>query len=151
MSKLKNKTITSIISLVSLCAMISQPLCAAECEQYVDPTPSSTQSTIVPYWNNVRSVMFTHDVENSNIYIKLTITGIAGTTYKNGTVTLEKISGSNTGVKRTWKNLTSSSNVFSFSDNSYPASSGTYRATFSIDAVRNGVSENITRSKDLTV
>ena len=150
MSKLKNKTIATVLTLTLFSSIAVCPLHATTHDTF-EGSEVTMQSSIQPFWNNVRTVSLAFDCENSNIYISLKITGLAGTTFKNGVIKLEKIAGNDTGVKKTWTKLSSSKNIFSFIDESVPAQSGTYRVTYSIDAVRNGVTENINGTRDLKI
>ena len=147
MSEIKRKSLLIFLSIMLLAAMFIQPLQALEELSCTETAANPNNSGIDLQWQNAESFTITLDCSDSTAYIHATIVSVKGTTYKNGTVTLEKISGSNCGVKKTWNNLSGTSRIFSFHDESVSLSSGTYKLTVTIDTVRNGSSETITASK----
>ena len=147
MSEIKRKSLLVFLSIMLLAAMIIQPLQALEELSCTESVTNINDNGIDLQWKDADSFAIVLDCSDSKAYIHTTIVSASGTTYKNGTVTLEKISGSNCGVKKTWNNLSGSSSIFSFHDESFSLSSGTYKLTVTIDTVRNGSSETITGSK----
>ena len=100
----------------------------------------------LPMYDNVSSVSIDLSKSNGKVVITIRVTGKTGTTFSNGSVRLLKTSGSNTGIVARWDRLSSSSSVFTFTDNSTTAESGSYQVNFSIKAVRNSVVESISTS-----
>ena len=101
---------------------------------------------VSPMYDNVSGVSISLSKANGKIVISIKVTGKTGTTFSNGSVRLFKTSGSNTGLVTRWDRLSSSSSVFTFTDNSMTAESGSYKVNFSIKAVKNGVVESISTS-----
>lgn len=101
---------------------------------------------VSPMYDNVSGVSISLSKANGKIVISIKVTGKTGTTFSNGSVRLFKTSGSNTGLVARWDRLSSSSSVFTFTDNSMTAESGSYKVNFSIKAVKNGVVESISTS-----
>lgn len=152
MSKVRSKFIAALLSIAMLSSIAVCPMYAVESsnqEDHIEIVLSENESGIVPYWNNVSSTTLIFDRANSNFLVRLRISGREGTTYKNGTITITCLTLPLAPILFT--GLSGSSSLFSFVDNSKPATvSGTYRVSFSIDAVRNGVTEKISDYKDLT-
>ena len=101
---------------------------------------------VSPMYTNVQSVKVELTKSNGKVVITIKVTGYSDTTFSNGSVRLFKTSGSNTGLVTRWDRLSSSSSVFTFTDNSTTAESGSYQVNFSIKAVKNGVVESISTS-----
>lgn len=152
MSKIRSKFITAFLSIAMLSSIAVCPMYASESsnqEDHIEILLNENDSEIVPYWNNVSSVSLVFDRANSNFLVSLRISGRVGTTYKNGTISITCLTLPLAPILFT--GLSGSTSVFSFKDNSKPATlSGTYRVSFSIDAVRDGVTEKISDYKDLT-
>ncbi len=150
MSNIKSKFIAIVLSIATLSSIAVLPFYAIDnIESNSNTEIVLNESGITPYWDNARMVTLTFDRANSNFLVKLTITGREGTTYKNGTISITCLTLPLAPILFT--GLSGSSSLFSFVDNSKPATvSGTYRVSFSIDAVRNGVTEKISDYKDLT-
>ena len=135
-----------IISLVLLMSflLIGQPV-------YSIGTSNLDQQyvfTIQPRWINTNGASLILDISKSPITAGFDIGGYTGTTYSNGTLVLEKISGSNTGVIRTWTGLSSNLSLYEFEGYADATlTAGQYRLTLTITATRNGVSEVIELSK----
>lgn len=102
---------------------------------------------ISPQWDNVNGVTSEITFDVSSIISEIYIMGKSGTTFYSGTVVLEKVTGSDTGIVATWTNLSSNTNSFSFYEtvNTTPTS-GRYKLTINIWTVRNGVTEKINKS-----
>ena len=103
-----------------------------------------------PYWLHAATVSLTLSVKNPQININISVTGYPGTTYKNGKVVLEKISGSDCGPVKEWTGISSNTAVLRFNDTSVTRTKGTYRLTFTVTTVRNGVTEDITQTREAT-
>lgn len=143
--KINFKTITSCMLLTSA-VLLSLPCQAAERAE--TPLSTSGYSIISPYWNNASDVTVQLKKSSDN-FISATarVVGLKGTTYSNGTVTLDKIVGTNTIAKRRWSGLSSSSQNFIFNEKALAYESGTYRISITITATLNGKSEVITKSQ----
>ena len=152
MSKIRSKFMAAFLSIAMLSTIAVCPMYAAESsnkEEHIEIVLNENGSGIVPYWNNVNTVTLTFDRANSNFLISLTITGRSGTTYKNGTISITCLTLPLAPILFT--GLSGSSSLFKFTDNTKPATlSGTYRVSFSIDAVNNGHTEHLSDYKDLT-
>ena len=140
MFKTKRKILSVILALVLTSLTMAQPISAA----IVD------ESIIEPQWQNATNMVLVVGVNTPQIQVKVTVTGRTGTTYHSGTAVLEKISGSNCGTVKIWTNISSNTPVLQFTDNTVTRTSGTYRLTFTVTTVRNGVSETISASKEAT-
>lgn len=138
MSKRTNKILSAIITLTMLLSLMIQPLHAAN--------PPS-EPGIEPQWKDATSIKLTLNLNQPKIKISITATALSGTTYKNGTVLLEKLNGSNYEYVMDWKNISSNSPILQFNDSSQTRYSGTYKVTFTVTTVRNGSSETISASK----
>lgn len=132
--------ITLILTLTLLTSMLVQPMYAAQI----------SETNVQPRWQNAATMVLTVNFDNPKIYLSVAVTGYSGTTYRNGVAVLEKISGSNCGTIKTWSGITSNTAVLSFKDSSISKTKGTYRLTFTVTTVRNGVSETISTHKDAT-
>ena len=132
------RILTVLFSITIMASLMIQPISAAY----------SSGTNIEPLWTNAASASLAINFENEDILITATITGRTGTTYKNGIITLEKVSGSSTVKIQEWTGLSSNSSIFQFRNQSIEKNKGTYRLTLRITAVRNGVSETITINKD---
>lgn len=136
----------TIISLVILMTFLSlgQPIYSIDT---INPNQQIVHA-IQPRWINVNGASLILDVSENPITVGFDFGGYTGTTYSNGTLVLEKISGSHTGVIKTWTNLSSNSSLYSFDDEVETIlTAGQYRVTLTITATRNGVSEEIELSK----
>lgn len=132
------KTISLILALIIV--MISLAI-------GINANEKSNSINMEPRWENALSIRLSI-VFNSPLEVSTSIAGKSGTTYSNGTLTLEKISGANCGVVETWTGLSSNTPVLIFGDTSIAPSAGTYRLSLTITATCNGVSEIIESSKE---
>ena len=146
MFKKQSKLFSFILTCTVLLSMLITPLKAVESR--VDAPLSQYGTSVQPRWSNVVSNTMTLGPSNGKIYISIIFGGYSGTTYSNGTVVLQKINGSKITLIATWRNLSSSSPVFEFTDNTKSYTAGTYRIAVTITATRNGVSETITLDKE---
>lgn len=146
MFKKTNKILSAIIILTMIFSMAVQPLYAfGSAESNAVGNPG-----IEPYWLHAMGASVTLNVNNPQIVINISVTGRLGTTYKNGKVVLEKISGSDCGPVKEWTGISSNTAVLQFKDTSVTRTKGTYKLTFTVTTVRNGVSEDITLTKEAT-
>ena len=141
MFKKNTKILSTALILILLSTLMTHPIYAAT--NYGEPL-------IEPQWKNTTGLNITLNVNNPQINLSIIATSYAGTTYNNGVAVLEKISGSNCGTVKTWTGISSNTSILSFSDNTVTRTSGTYRLTFTVTTVRNGVSETISASKEAT-
>lgn len=152
MSKTRSKFIAAFLGIAMFSSVAVCPMQAAESsnqEDHVEIILNNNETGITPYWNNVNRATLAFSRANSNFLVSLTITGREGTTYKNGTITITCLTLPLAPILFT--GLSGSSSLFTFTDNSKPATlSGTYRVSYSIEAVRGGVSETISDYRDLT-
>ena len=141
---MNTKKITKTLAAAILAGAVTvSPVAALEQITITDPPG------IELLWNNAGTETCTFNIVNNKLNISILIPGKTGTTFTNGSVTLEKV-GSQGGIVREWTNLSSTSNTFTFTNNTYTPTKGGYSLTYRITAVRNGVSEVIYGSKSLT-
>ena len=89
--------------------------------------------------------------DNGKIVVRIYMTASSDTTYEGGILTLRRTVGSNTVFLENLRNLSSSTSVYSYYNNSHDAVSGTYIVKFAIYAVKNGVRERVNLEKTLVV
>ncbi len=137
------KIFTAILSLMLAVSMMAAPVYSVgiDYRAVVDPD-------IEPQWQNTMATATTLTFDGTLVSIKSVITGYSGTTFSNGSVILTKLTGTGAGTQVKWTGLSSSTNIFKFSNKSITATSGMYRVNVRITATRNGVSEIITAYKD---
>jgi len=143
MFKKTNKFLSAVLVVIFVATLMTNSAFAMNNNE-----TATTNSGIQPRWANVLTTTLFLDLEGSLIDVGVTMAGPTGTIYTNGTLVLEKISGSNCGVVETWEDLSASTPYFRFDDTSEDPTSGTYRLTITIDTERNGVFETITFSKE---
>ncbi len=146
MFKKANKVLSVVFIFIFVVSMMVHPLNAMSYDEHITREVGGVE----PRWANVISTSLILNLNEPTIQLSITMGGRSGTTYNHGTVVLEKISGSNCGIVQTWSDLSSNSAVFQFKDSTITRTSGTYCMTITINAVRNGVSETITASKEST-
>lgn len=153
---MSKKIIITLFAITLLVTSLVTPICAdGAAETHFRLNPEEEMMAVIPgneiQWNNVSSARVTLVFTNTGkADISIRISGRAGTTFSNGTVKLEKINGNTTTTIATWRNLSSSSTTFTFNNDSVAVTSGTYKVSITIYAVRNGVSEKIETSKTST-
>lgn len=148
MSKTSKKLISMICVIVSLFTM---SICVSA-EDMVDVCASNYDDEISLCWDNVNLTSITLDfTDNGKIEAKIRIYGTTGTKYKNGTIKIQRYTGSSWVNVKTWSNQVGSSSVFSFSSTTLTALSNTkYRLTIEITAYNGSSSEVISLSKTST-
>lgn len=143
--KVINKT--RIISLVMVVIMLLLMVQTSNAE-YVpleEIEIENPDSGIAPCWENVGTSTATCSFSNGKVSARVYVGGYSGTTYKNGTVTLYKNSGSGYKTYKTWTGLSGSSSAYVFNDNTVTATDGcSYKISITITAVRSGTTETIT-------
>lgn len=103
-------------------------------------------------WQHVNTIGINLDTANSNFLITVRSTADSGCYYKNGILSFRKLDGNDAGLIQTWLKLSSSTNLFTFRDNSIPYAPGTYRITFSATVVdSNGYMEMVREYMDFTI
>lgn len=146
------KKYRKFFSVVLICAVLMSmfitPLKAIDVG--MDNAEIQMDSIVQPRWTNVYVTDITLGHNDGKIDISITMSGYSGTTFSNGTIVLQKVNGSSLSLIKTWRNLSSDSRDFEFTDNSKSYTSGTYRVAITITATRNGVSETITLDEEST-
>lgn len=146
MFKKARKIFTAILSLVLAVSMIAAPVCA----NGIDVRAVALEPGIEPQWKNVGAATVALGFDGSTIVISTVVTAYTGTTFSGGVVLLTKLTGEGAGTTTRWTGLSSSTNIFKFSNYSLTATRGLYRLNFRLIATRNGVSEVINLYKDAT-
>ena len=141
------KNIKLFVAVLIMAATLTHVAFAAE-KPYLnngknEMSEESSDATNHLRWSNVSGVSSGLTFSSGKANISFRVFGKTGTTYTNGTVKLKKIVGSVETTVATWSGLSGSTKTFAFSDNTVSVTSGTYKATLVIYAVRNGVSEKI--------
>ncbi len=103
-------------------------------------------------WENVSSTTCVLSFTDAGkIYANIKIVGKSGTKYKNGTIKIDRYTGSSWVNVKTWSNQSGTSPIFSFSSTTLTALSNTkYRLTIQITAYNGSSSEVISLSKTST-
>ena len=153
MFKKTNKILSAIIILTMIFGVAVQPLYAVGSAEINAVGSAEINAVgnhgIEPYWLHAMTVSLTLGLNSPQININITVTGRTGTTYKNGKVVLEKVIGSKTEPVKEWTGISSNTAVLQFKDTSVTKDSGTtYRLTFTVTTVRNGVTEDITQTRE---
>ncbi len=153
MSKIKNRSTAILLSFILLFTTLIQPLQALQSsgqDEKGDDGVSPQSYGIQPLWENARTFSVTLDCSGTYIEIDVSATAQLGTTYRYGYVKLEKLSGYNIGLVKEWQLLSSSTNIFGFSDNSIKAETGKYKLTAKVQAVRFGVVDKLEDTREDT-
>lgn len=143
----KRKLFMMVLSIAVAASLIVVP-CNAAIETISNAGIEQSPSVIIPYWAHVNTVTIILDVTGEYVVCDIFIMALKGTTFKDGVITLEKISGANCGLVKKWTGLYSSSQIFSFKDSSVKTEQGKYRLSITITATRNGTSEQVTGYKE---
>lgn len=114
------------------------------------PVIATAESQIQPRWSIVYNAEMTLNSNNSKMNIHIKVFAPAGTSYSNGKVVVTKTSGSDIGEVKTWSGLSSSGPNYEFNDNTLYYTRGRYNVKITITATRNGVSETVTCSENIT-
>ncbi|MBE6687438.1 MAG: hypothetical protein E7591_09475 [Ruminococcaceae bacterium] len=112
---------------------------------------STSNDTLSPRYDYVDDTYINIYKAGNKIYVEIRLSGDVGTTYEGGILTLRRTVDSNTVFLENLRNLSSSTSVYSYYNNSHDAVSGTYIVKFAIYAVKNGVRERVNLEKTLVV
>ncbi len=146
-----NRRILSLVSLCFIVSILTFHVAAANVTDSQTQFQSTNLDVISPLWNNVSKSNLNLTFSNKKIYAKITLNGIKGTKYKNGTVTVSKYSGGKYVPIKTWTKLSSSNLLFLFSNSDLTATSGVkYKLSIKITAYTSTNSEEISLSKVAT-
>ena len=119
-----------------------------ESQQQFENANSSTVSLLS---ENVNAPNLTLTFSSKKICANVKLTGIKGVKFKNGTVTISKYSGGKYVPVKKWTRLSSTSNMFLFSNNELSATSGVkYKLSITITAYTASKSETISSNKVAT-
>lgn len=148
MLKIIQKTIALVLVLITLFSFMSFGSFAS----YANPKSVNYDDQISLCWDNVISTTCALSFTSAGkISATITIAGKSGTKYKNGTIKIDRYTGSKWVNVKTWSNLSGSSAVYSFSTTTLTASSNTkYRLTVEITAYNSSSSELISLPKTST-
>ena len=141
------KRIIAIVSVVLLMISFNAVIVSA-----IDlDEPVEEEGDISEYETVVNHVFHLYSTgTKANITIR--IDGKSGVKFKNGTLKLYKYVNSSWTTVKTWSNLSSSTSIFMFNDNSVTIQSGSlYKAKLTITAYNSSTNEPITLSKTSTL
>lgn len=148
---INRKIFSLFLAILTALMIFILPVGAVEEETIPEPVESSDFSIIAPYWDNVKTPHLTLTFSNKKIVAKITLSGIAGTKYKNGTVTVSKYSGGKYVPVKTWTGLSSTRASFVFSNSELSAVSGVkYKLSIKITAYTSSKSEVVTANQVAT-
>ena len=140
-----------VVSKLIVCIFVTLLLSTNSIFAFDDTSVIATaESQIQPRWSIVNAVEMTLGSYNSKMNIYIRIDASTGTTYSNGKVVVTKTSGSDIGEVKTWSGLSSSRPYFEFIDNTLYYTRGRYNVKITITATRNGVSETVAYSENVT-
>lgn len=148
MFKILQKTTALVLVIITMFSFMSLGTFAS----YANSKSVNYDDQISLCWDNVISTTCALSFTNAGkISATITIAGKSGTKYKNGTIKIQRYSGSSWVNVKTWSNQTGSTAVFSFSNATLTALSNTkYRLTIQITAYNGSSSEVINLSKTST-
>lgn len=145
------KFLSFIMAVLIALSMMVVHVGAVSAEEPREQIQNANSGTVSPLWNNARLQKNELGFANGKIYAKIILSGIAGTKYKNGTVTISKYSGGKYVPVKKWTGLSSTSALFSFSNSELSATSGVkYKLAITITAYTSSKSEVIQTSKVAT-
>lgn len=112
--------------------------------------PISIQGTegvvsISPQWTNVNDITLDLYFENGEAGCSGKIRAVSGTTKISATFTLERKSGTNWVLEKSWRQ-SSSTDSLSFFETDAVAAGYTYRLSVTADVTRNGMTETVSTS-----
>lgn len=148
MSKVLQKSISVVLAILTVFSLLPFNVFAEDSSQ----ENTNYDDQIALCWENVISstckLSFTSAGKISAV---INVFGKSGTKYKNGTIKIDRYTGSSWVNVQTWSNQSGSSSVFSFSSTTLTALSNTkYRLTIEITAYNGSSSEVISLSKTST-
>ena len=145
------KLLSLIMAVLIVLSMLVIQVGAIREEESHEQIKSINSSTASPLWDNVNTSNLALTFSNKKIYAKINMTGIKGTKYKNGTVIISKYNGSKYVPVKKWTGLSSTTNVFLFSNSELSAVSGVkYKLSITITAYTSSKSEVISLNKIAT-
>ena len=148
---ISKRVLSLLISILIALSAFVLPIGAVEAEDNIGLIQSSDSGIVSPQWINVNAPSMSLYFSGGKIYAQVLITGISGTKYKNGTVTLSKFSGGKEVPLEKWTGLSSSRTTFLFSNSDHTAVSGVkYKIAIKITAYTSKNSEVINISKTAT-
>ena len=147
---INRKIFSLFLAILTALMIFILPVGATE-EEIPDPVENSGFSSVAPCWDNVKTPQLTLNFSNKKIVAKITLSGIAGTKYKYGTVLISKYSGGKYVPVKKWTGLSSARRNFVFSNSELSAVSGVkYKLSIKITAYTSSKSEVVTANKVAT-
>ncbi len=147
MFKAMKKTTSIIMSILILSSFLSFGVIATPLARNVN-----YDDQIDLCWENLISSSLSLDFTSSNIIEgSVSLIGKSGTKYKNGTIKIDRYTGTSWVNVKTWSNQSSSTRTFTFMTNTLTALSNTkYRLTIEMTVYNGSSSEVISLSKTST-
>lgn len=145
------KKITAVILVLQL--LFTMFIFNVSANELINAKSVNYDDQIAPCWNNVMTttLVLGFSDDQSKIEAVIRLCGVSGTKYKNGTIKIDRYTGSSWVNVKTWSNQSGSSSVFSFSSTTLTAiSNAKYRLTIEITAYNGSSSEVISLSKTST-
>lgn len=150
-TNISKKLFSILLAALTALSVFLFPVAAVEEEKIPDPVESSGFSSIEPCWENVSKQSLSLTFSGKKIVAKIIFSGVVGTKYKNGTVTVSKYSGGKYVPVKSWTGLSASSALFTFSNSELSAVSGVkYKLSIKITAYTSSKSEVVTTNKVAT-
>lgn len=148
MLKSTQKIISLVLVIFTIFTMVNFTVCATESEQSRN---ANYDDQIALCWNNVISSYLNLNFSGGKIVGSIQLVGSAGTKYKNGTIKIDRYTGSSWVNVKTWSNQSATTKNFNFSTNTLSAVSGAkYRLTIEITAYNGSLTDSISLSKTST-
>lgn len=148
MFKSTQKIISLVLVILTIFTMVNFTVCATESKQ---PRNTNYDDQIALCWNNVISSYLNLNFSGGKIVGSIQLVGSAGTKYKNGTIKIDRYTGSSWVNVKTWSNQSATTKNFNFSTNTLSAVSGAkYRLTIEITAYNGSLTDSISLSKTST-
>lgn len=148
MLKSTQKIISIVLVIFSIFTMVNFTVCATESKQSRN---ANYDDQIALCWNNVISSYLNLNFSGGKIVGSIQLVGSAGTKYKNGTIKIDRYTGSSWVNVKTWSNQSATTKNFNFSTNTLSAVSGAkYRLTIEITAYNGSLTDSISLSKTST-
>lgn len=145
------KFLSFVIAVLIALSMMVVHVGAVSAEEPQEQIQNVNSGTVSPLWQNVNVPNLILTFPNKKIYAKVSMAGINGTKYKNGTITISKYSGGKYVTVKKWTGLFSTRTSFLFSNSEFSATSGVkYKLSITITAYTSSKSEVIKTSKVAT-
>ncbi len=145
------KKITAVILVLQL--LFTMFIFNVSANELINAKSVNYDDQIAPCWNNVMTttLVLGFSDDQSKIEAVIRLCGVSGTKYKNGTIKIDRYTGSSWVNVKTWSNQSGSSSVFYFTSTTLTALSNVkYRLTIEITAYNGSSSEVISLSKTST-